>query len=97
MEEHGANCYLVNTGWSGGKYGQGSRMDINITRKILDSIHDGSIETVQMDNFQVFNMQIPTSVPGIDSKVLHPRETWSDKVILHIYYIYIYILYLYLY
>lgn len=81
MKEHDAHCYLVNTGWSGGSYGQGSRMDINITRKILDSIHDGSMQNTPMENFEIFNMQIPTQVPGLDSHVLHPRKTWADKAL----------------
>lgn len=85
MESHEANCYLINTGWSGGSYGQGTRMDIDITRKIIDSIHDGSMENASFNNFEVFNMMIPTSVPGVDSKVLHPKQTWTDKVFLFFY------------
>lgn len=79
MNEHQANCYLINTGWSGGRYGQGSRMDIDITRAIIDSIHDGSLEQTEWENFEVFNMAIPTKVPGVDSQVLHPRKTWADN------------------
>lgn len=55
MKHHQANCYLVNTGWSGGSYGVGKRMDINITRRIIDAIHDGSMEKGVFENFEIFN------------------------------------------
>lgn len=79
MKEHNANCYLVNTGWSGGSYGDGSRMDIDITRKIIDAIHDGSMENTTFENFSIFDMQIPTHVNGVESHMLHPRKAWADK------------------
>ena len=81
MKDHKANCYLVNTGWSGGSYGVGKRMDIDITRKIIDSIHDGSMEKGEFENFEIFNIQIPKFVKGVDPNVLHPKKTWADKVL----------------
>ena len=78
MEEHGANAYLVNTGWSGGPYGVGSRMSLKITRKIIDSIFDGSLDAAEYDKFPIFEFMVPKALDGIDSKVLGARDTWND-------------------
>jgi phosphoenolpyruvate carboxykinase (ATP) len=79
MKEHNANAWFVNTGWSGGPYGVGKRMSLKITRSIVDAIHDGSLEKAEYENFPVFNLAIPKSVNGVDSAVLNPKNTWSDK------------------
>ncbi len=79
MKQHGTRAYLVNTGWVGGPYGVGSRMDITATRTIIDAILDGSVEKAEFRKMPVFNFDVPTALPGVDSKVLDPRETWPDK------------------
>ena len=72
IKKHNVNCWLVNTGWVGGKYGVGNRCDISVTREIINSIHDGSLINEQYDNFQLFNMAIPT-------KYGNPRDLWDNK------------------
>ncbi|MBI1317750.1 MAG: phosphoenolpyruvate carboxykinase (ATP) [Candidatus Hydrogenedens sp.] len=78
MEEHGSRAYLVNTGWVGGAYGVGRRMSIKGTRAIIDAILDGSILEQEFETLPVFELQIPKSLPGVDSGVLNPREAWDD-------------------
>lgn len=79
MDQHGSHAYLVNTGWSGGKYGVGERMSLKITRKIIDAILDGSIENAEFETMPVFNIQIPKALEGLESGVLNPRSAWGDK------------------
>ncbi len=79
MEEHDSQAWLVNTGWTGGPYGVGKRMDLPITRKIIDAILDGTLENVEYENFDVFNLAIPKEIPGVPSEILNPRNTWEDK------------------
>ena len=79
MKEHGSNAYLVNTGWSGGGYGVGKRMDLSITRRIIHAIFDGTMEKTNWENFPLFNFQIPTEISGVPSDILNPKNTWSDK------------------
>ena len=71
--------WLINTGWSGGKFGVGKRMSLKVTRRILDAIHDGTLEKVEYQTMPGFNLNVPKSVDGIDSKILMPVNTWSDK------------------
>jgi phosphoenolpyruvate carboxykinase (ATP) len=75
MEEHGAEAYLVNTGWNG----TGKRISIKDTRAIIDAILDGSIESAETKNIPVFNLEVPTSLPNVDSGILDPRDTYSDQ------------------
>lgn len=79
MELNGSKAYLVNTGWIGGKYGVGKRIDLPSTRAIINAILDGSIEKAAFETLPIFNLQIPTSIPGVDSKILNPRNAWSNK------------------
>ncbi len=74
MNEHKAEAYMVNTGWTG----TGKRISIKDTRAIIDRILDGSIEHSEMHNLPVFNFQIPTSLEGVDSGILDPRKTYAD-------------------
>jgi len=74
MEEHGAEAYLVNTGWNG----TGKRISIKDTRGIITAILDGSIEGAPTKNLPVFNLEIPTELKGVDTKVLDPRDTYAD-------------------
>jgi phosphoenolpyruvate carboxykinase (ATP) len=79
MERHGTSVYLVNTGWSGGPFGVGSRMDIMLTRSIVDAALSGSLEDIEFIEDTAFHIEIPTSCPGVPSDVLVPRNTWDDK------------------
>lgn len=78
MKEHESQAYLVNTGWSGGAYGIGSRIKLAYTRAIIDAILDGRIEDSGFDVFPIFNFQIPKKIPHVDSNILNPKQTWSD-------------------
>ena len=74
----GVDCWLVNTGWTGGKYGVGSRMPIKVTRALLNAALDGSLKSVSFRKDSWFGFDVPVSVPGVDSKILDPRATWAD-------------------
>jgi phosphoenolpyruvate carboxykinase (ATP) len=79
MAEHKANCWLVNTGWSGGPYGEGQRMKIKYTRAMIRAILNGSLADVETQPDPVFGLNIPTSCPEVPPEVLIPRNTWRDK------------------
>ncbi len=79
INEHGVDCWLVNTGWTGGPYGVGKRMPIKETRALLRAALDGSLNTAQFREDPVFGFQVPVSVPGVDDSLLDPRSTWDDK------------------
>ncbi len=78
MEMHGATAYLVNTGWIGGAYGTGKRIDLPSTRNIINAILDGSLDNADFETVPVFNLAIPKAVKGVDSKLLNPRNLWED-------------------
>ena len=78
IDEHGVNVYLVNTGWTGGPYGIGSRMSIKNTRACINGILDGSINDSDFETLPIFNLSIPKSLDGVETKVLNPRNTWED-------------------
>jgi phosphoenolpyruvate carboxykinase (ATP) len=80
IRAHGSNCWLVNTGWTGGPYGAGHRMPIQHTRALLNSALDGSLADVAYEEDPVFGLHVPTSCPGVPSEVLRPRDTWKDPV-----------------
>lgn len=73
------DCWLVNTGWTGGKYGVGKRMPIKATRALLNAALDGSLKDAQFRKDANFGFQVPVSVPGVDDSILDPRSTWADK------------------
>ncbi len=75
----GVDCWLVNTGWTGGKYGTGHRMPIKATRALLDAALDGSLNNAEFRTDPNFGFKVPVSVPGVDTAILDPRETWADK------------------
>jgi phosphoenolpyruvate carboxykinase (ATP) len=79
MKEHGSTAYLVNTGWIGGPYGIGKRIDIPPTRAIIDAILDGSLDNAEYSTIPVFDLQIPDSVKGVDPKLLDQRNLWSSS------------------
>ena len=75
----GVDCWLVNTGWTGGKYGVGNRMPIKATRALLNAALDGSLNDAEFRTDPNFGFQVPVAVPGVDSAILDPRETWANK------------------
>ncbi len=78
INRHGVTCWLVNTGWTGGAYGAGSRMPIAVTRKLLSAALDGSLTQAPVYADPHFGFSVPEEVPGVDAEVLHPRSTWND-------------------
>jgi phosphoenolpyruvate carboxykinase (ATP) len=79
MQQHKANAWLVNTGWSGGAYGTGARMKLKLTRAIINAIHSGELAEAKTVQDSVFGFAVPTACSGVPPEVLVPRETWSDK------------------
>ena len=75
----GVQCWLLNTGWTGGKYGTGKRMPIKETRALLNAALDGSLNDAEFRTDPNFGFDVPVSVPGVDDAILDPRETWDDK------------------
>ena len=78
IESFGSRVYLVNTGWTGGPYGTGKRFDIPGTRKIINAIQTGKLSSVNTEKIEGMNLQVPTSIEGIDSKLLNPIRNWED-------------------
>jgi phosphoenolpyruvate carboxykinase (ATP) len=79
ISEGGAQCWLVNTGWTGGKYGVGQRMPIKATRALLNAALDGTLGDAEFRRDPNFGFDVPVSVPGVDDAILDPRSTWADK------------------
>ncbi|MDP8914808.1 MAG: phosphoenolpyruvate carboxykinase [Pseudomonadota bacterium] len=73
------DCWLVNTGWTGGKYGVGKRMPIKATRALLNAALDGSLKNAEFRKDRYFGFDVPVAVPGVDTAILNPRDTWADK------------------
>jgi phosphoenolpyruvate carboxykinase (ATP) len=79
MTENNVNVWLVNTGWSGGAYGTGSRMKLKYTRAMLNAALDGKLDNATFENHPIFGVAMPTEVPGVPTELLNPRNTWADK------------------
>ncbi|GAB4292256.1 MAG: hypothetical protein Kow0068_17510 [Marinilabiliales bacterium] len=77
MEKYGATCYLVNTGWIGGPYGVGKRIDINTTRRIISAILNGELDNADYEELPTFGLFIPKEIEGIDSDILNPKNLWK--------------------
>ncbi len=79
IAKHNVDCWLVNTGWTGGEYGTGSRMPIKETRALLTAALDGSLKSADFRKDVNFGFMVPESVPGVDTAILNPRGTWADQ------------------
>ena len=78
LDEHGAKVWLVNTGWTGGPFGEGSRMPIKATRALLRAAISGELNDTEYRTDELFGFEVPVQVPGVDSSLLDPRSTWAD-------------------
>ncbi|WP_243553028.1 phosphoenolpyruvate carboxykinase (ATP), partial [Candidatus Cardinium sp. cBcalN2] len=83
LSTSGAQVYLVNTGWTGGSYGQGYRFPISVTRTIIDAILNGQLKTAEYSQLPGFNLAIPKALPGLDATLLDPRKTWGNLMEYH--------------
>jgi len=79
IREFGSNVWLVNTGWTGGGYGVGSRINLPYTRAIIDAIHSGALNDVPCQEDETFGFAVPTECPDVPSELLVPSNTWEDK------------------
>lgn len=79
ITEHGTRVYLINTGWTGGPYGVGKRMNLTYTRAMVTAALNGEINKLPVKHHDIFNLDMPMSCPGVPDDVLDPRNTWSDK------------------
>ena len=79
IAKHHVDCWLVNTGWTGGQYGTGRRMPIRVTRRLLTAALDGSLSRADFRRDPYFGFAVPTSVPGVEPHILYPVKTWQDK------------------
>jgi phosphoenolpyruvate carboxykinase (ATP) len=78
MNTHGVNCWLVNTGWSGGAYGEGARMEIKYTRAMVNAALSGELDHVDYITDANFGVRVPATCPNVPDAVLQPRNTWRD-------------------
>ncbi|HEY1810723.1 MAG TPA: phosphoenolpyruvate carboxykinase (ATP) [Kofleriaceae bacterium] len=79
LKKHGAQTWLLNSGWSGGAYGTGARIKLKYTRAIVDAIHSGALANVATAEDPIFGLQTPTSCPEVPAELLTPKSTWADK------------------
>jgi phosphoenolpyruvate carboxykinase (ATP) len=79
LKKYDVRTYLVNTGWTGGAYGVGKRISIHDTRSIITAILNGQLDDVACRYDKIFNLSVPTKVPGVEDKILDPSESWTDK------------------
>ena len=78
IEKHGTNVWLLNTGWTGGPYGTGSRFKLAYTRAFVTAILNGSLANAKFTPDEIFGLPLPDAVAGVPSEVLRPRNTWKD-------------------
>jgi phosphoenolpyruvate carboxykinase (ATP) len=78
LQQHNAQCWLVNTGWTGGAFGSGERMSLKHTRAMVNAALDGQLNLVEFVTETAFGLSIPVSCPGVPSELLNPRNAWKD-------------------
>jgi phosphoenolpyruvate carboxykinase (ATP) len=78
LSRHGASCWLVNTGWSGGPYGVGRRMKIAVSRAVVSAALSGALDSARLNPDPIFKFLIPEACEGVPSDLLQPRQTWAD-------------------
>ncbi len=83
IQHDSVHCWLINTGWTGGAYGTGERINITHTRAMLSAVLNGQLDDIPMHKDPVFNLQIPSSCPNVPTEMLQPENTWSDKEAYH--------------
>jgi len=79
MAQHGTTAWLVNTGWTGGKYGVGKRMSLKYTRAIIDAIHSGELDNAEFVKTPIFGLQVPKAISNVPSEILSPENVWPNK------------------
>ena len=80
MDESNVNVWLINTGWSGGEYGVGKRISLKYTRSMISSILKGDLENIKYTTHEVFGLKMPNACPNIPDDILHPKNTWENKL-----------------
>ena len=79
MEQHNTKVFLINTGWSAGAYGVGERIDLPLTRKMVNAALSGELDNVEYQRDELFHLDVPKTCPGVPDEMLWPRNTWKDK------------------
>ncbi|MGH2642566.1 MAG: phosphoenolpyruvate carboxykinase (ATP) [Chitinophagaceae bacterium] len=78
IEAHDVHCWLINTGWTGGAYGTGSRMKLSYTRAMISAAFNGYLDKVSYEKDPIFGLAVPMNCPGVPVQLLHPRNTWAE-------------------
>lgn len=78
IKKYDAKCWLINSGWTGGPYGQGERMPLKNTRAMVNAALSGALDNVPTHRDPAFNLEVPTAIPSVDEKLLRPRDTWTN-------------------